>query len=144
MFSEDHMKKAEDSPSLGPAYFSGREFAERLMSTATGKELDGIAQDLSSKIYATLQSALQDHLINDTESSIQSHIWGSVDEMVRYLLAGEEWAIKRYVLNERYNAEKIRAAIARHIPDDVRNARIADLEAQVEKLRNDLKFYQNR
>lgn len=46
----------------------------------------------------------------------------------------------RYVLGQRYECEKIRAAIAKHIPEELQNARIADLEAENAKLKEDLEW----
>jgi hypothetical protein len=67
-----------------------------------------------------------------------------VDDTVRALLGGNEWALKRYALGARHDHGAIRAAVAKHIPAELQDARIADLEAEVDRLRKDLEWWRTR
>lgn len=83
-------------------------------------------------------------LWSDAEMNLQGKSWRMVDEIVRGILSGEKWLIERYALGDRYDCDKIREAVARHIPREIMQARIADLEAENERLRKDLGFARGR
>ena len=87
---------------------------------------------------------LQSSLLYDTEMNLQGEMWRMVDNCVQALLTGDSWALKRYALTDRHDGEKIREAVARHIPTELQDTRVADLEKEVMRLRNDLKFYRDR
>lgn len=80
----------------------------------------------------------------DTEYNAANAIRSMVNDTVKALLSGEKWAMERYPLAARYDAEKVRAAIAAHIPDDIAKARIADLEKQVADLSQRLEWARGR
>jgi hypothetical protein len=50
-------------------------------------------------------------------------------------MTGERWALERYTLGKYGDGEKARAAVAAHIPKEIQDARIADLEAENKRLR---------
>ncbi len=52
--------------------------------------------------------------------------------------------MERHPLAARYDAEKVRAGIAAHIPDVIAKARIADLEKQVADLNQRLEWARGR
>jgi len=83
-------------------------------------------------------------LLSDTESNLGLAMARMVDDTVRALLGGNEWALKRYALGGKHDCAAIRAAVAKHIPAELQDARLADLEAEVELLRKDLEWMRDR
>lgn len=68
----------------------------------------------------------------------------TVDDTVKALLSGKKWALERYCLGSRYDQDEVRRAIAAHIPKEIQDARIADLEAEVEKLNREIGYLRDR
>lgn len=129
---------------LGPHYFSSRRFCEKLMEDFDVEQLKPLVKAHVDGFSDKLWSLVQDALVSDTESNVQTHIRSTVDQIVKGILSGEKWVMDRYALGERYDCEKVRAAIARHIPRELQDARIADLEAELARVNTDLKFYKDR
>lgn len=144
MFTDAHLAEGEESPTLGPAYFCSRDVVERAMAGVQASDFKPLIDSFSKEFTDAVWRTVQDHLLSDTEMNLQGAMWRQVDDMVKHLLAGEKWAMDRFVLGARYDCERIREAVAAHIPNVLRDARIADLEAQLERMKNDLAFYQNR
>lgn len=144
MLTEEHIAKGIETPILGPAYFCSREVVERAMAGVQSSDFKPMVDGVVNTIADHIWEKVQDHLLSDTEMNLQGAMWTQVDDMVRHLLAGEEWAMKRFLLGERYNCDKIRRAVAKHVPKELQDTRIADLEAEVARLKNDLAFYRNR
>lgn len=131
------LEKGEEYPVLGPHYFAARKAAEEFMSGFVIEQFDPLIKKASDAFYESMLENIQASLLSDVESNIQSVIWHQIDESVRALLSGEKWAIDRYALGERYDCEKIRAAVASHIPAELQDARLKDLEAENKRLRED-------
>jgi hypothetical protein len=129
---------------LGPAYFASRRIVDAAMEQFMAKELEPLVKASVDQFYMKLQEAVETSLWEDSAWNLQNKMWHMVDEMVRHLLAGERWAIERYALAERYDGEKIRAALAKLIPQEIQALRIADLEAEVMVLRERLEMWQRR
>jgi hypothetical protein len=85
-----------------------------------------------------LWESVKDHLLSDTELNLQGSMWHQVDQIMQGALSGERWIMDRYVLGDKYDCGKARAAIAKHIGDELAAKRIEDLEAEVAKLKEDL------
>jgi hypothetical protein len=94
----------------------------------------------SDEFYRRASEMFDQYLLNDASCNLQNAIWHQIDESVKALLSGEQWALERYALGERYDHEKIREAIAKHIPNELRDKRIDDLEAEVKQLKESLRF----
>lgn len=122
---------------LGPAYFASRRVVEAAMRDFTNEHLKDIAKVATDSIYEKVQSAVEDHLWSDAEMNLQGKMWRMVDQVVQGILSGERWVVERYALGSRYDCEKARKAIAAHFEDEIAKARIADLEAEVERLKQD-------
>jgi hypothetical protein len=95
---------------------------------------DEIVKVVTDKIREKVWDDFRDYLVMDTEQNAAGAIRGMVTDTVKALLSGDRWALERYPLAASYDADKIRAAIAAHIPDEIAKARIADLEKQVADL----------
>lgn len=129
---------AEKFETLGPAYFAARRVVEAAMRDFTSEHLDGLAKTATDAIYEKLQEALEDHLWSDAELNLQGKMWRMVDQIVQGMLSGERWIVDRYALGPRYDCEAARKALSAHFEDEIANARIADLEAEIEKLKQDV------
>lgn len=143
MFEEKSLQDAEKYNTLGPAYFEARPIIERLMTNFEAEHFKPIVDACVKEFQCRMWDSVRDHLLSDTEMNIHGHVYRMVDDCVAAILSGESWAIQRYALGS-YNQEKARAAIAKHIPQELQDARIADLEKEVERLRSDLQFYRDR
>jgi hypothetical protein len=128
---------SKEYPTLGPAYYSANRFATEFVIGAEGEQFKPVVEKIVKDIHDELWTRVADSMVYSVESAVQSHIWQTVDSIVRHLLAGEKWAIKKYALGERYECEKIRAAVAAHVPKEIQDARIADLEAELTRVKSD-------
>lgn len=140
MITDAHVAEAEKFQTLGPAYFCSREVVERAMAGVQTSDLRPLLDAFVKQFSDAVWSGMQDHLLSDTEMNLQGAMYRQVDDIVKYMLSGEKWAVEKYALGDRYDCANVRAAIAKHLPDDIRNARISDLEAEVERLRKDNEF----
>lgn len=131
MFSEDDLKQGEATPVLGPAYFDARRVAEQVMSRFEVEHfkplIEKAAQDFEDRLWTDLQASL----LSDTEMNLQGEIWRMVDGCVNALLTGDRWALERFALGSRYEHDKVRAAVAKHITAELQDKRVADLEAEL-------------
>jgi hypothetical protein len=145
MFAEEDIKSGENALVLGPAYFDARRVAERAMANFEAEHFKPLIEKLSSEINDRLWSDVQNSLMCDLEMNMQGEIWRVVDNCVQDLLGAKRWALEKYVLSERYNGgEEIRAAVAKHIPVELQNARIADLERQLDQAKQDIESLRRR
>jgi hypothetical protein len=143
-FTDADILFAESHPVLGPEYSAARSFMEKFMVGWEDEHLkplaDAIAKEVADKIRDRVWDDFRDHLLSDTEQNAAGAMRGMVHDTVKALLGGKRWALDRYPMAERYDADEIRAAIAKHIPDEIAAARIADLEAELKKARDDLEW----
>ncbi len=144
IFTEHDLAEGLANPTLGPEYFAARSFMERTMRGFQDEHLkplaDAVTKTVTDQITEKVWEAVQDSLLIDAEYNVQNTIWRMVNETVKALLSGEKWAMTRYPLASRYDAERVRAAIAKHIPDELAQARIADLEAEIKRLQEQLEW----
>ncbi len=144
LITDADVNDAEGCETLGPSYFTARRVAEHVMKGFEDEHFKPLLDEFSKQFMDKLWSHVSDSLVMDAELNVQNYLWRTVDEVVKALLSGERWAVQKYALGERYNCDNVRAAIARHIPKELQDARVADLEATIERLTNDLKFYRDR
>lgn len=135
---------AERHHGLGPNYFAARAEAERFMASFQAEHFAPMIKKMAEEFHTKMQEDLEDHLLSDVECNLHTKMWHQIDESVKALLSGEKWALTKYALGARYECDKIREAIARHIPAELQDARIADLEAEIERLRKDNEVYRRR
>jgi hypothetical protein len=143
MFDKNSIEQAAKYPGLGPAYFEARVIVERQMAKFEAEHFEPLLKKFTDAFREKLWDDVRDHMLGDTEMNLQSHIYHMVDSCMHAILAGEQWAIERYAL-QKYDARKAREAIAKHIPAELQNARIADMEEEIARLRRDLEFYHRR
>lgn len=129
------LDKGADHPVLGPHYFAARQTAEEFMNSFEPKHFEPMVRKAADAFMEQAQDALEAWFLSNVESNLHSTIWRQIDDSVKALLGGERWALERYALGERYDCEKIRAAVAAHIPAELQDARCKDLEAENKRLR---------
>lgn len=136
-FSQEFIDEGAKRPVLGPAYFDARAVAKRIMEGFQADQFEPVLKSLVDEAYSKLLDAVQSHLMSDAEINIQGEIWRMVDASVKALLTGERWALERHALGDRYDHDKLREAVAKHVPVELQDKRIADLEAEVKRLADD-------
>lgn len=144
IITSDDIKTASNMQPLGPHYFSSRRFAEEVMKDVEMKFFDPALKKFSDDIYAAVLEKVGDWLASDSEANVQGHIWRTVDEIVRGVLSGEQWIMDRYALGSKYDCATAREAIARHVPKELQDARISDLEEEIKRLNETIKFLRQR
>lgn len=130
MTAED-IAEAEKYSSLGPAYFAAQRICKRAMVAFEAEHMKPLVEEFAKQVQDVLWDSVRDSLWDDTEMNLQGRMWDLVDRTVKALLTGEQWALERYALGSRYDCAAIRAAVASHIPTELQDPRIADLEAIV-------------
>jgi hypothetical protein len=147
MMTEEEAKAvlAEKWKGLGPVYFDAQIVAERFMEKFRSEHFKKLADDFADKFRDQLWGDIDSWLMEDTESNLQSSMQRMVEGAVAALLSGERWALERYVLlTSRYEGEKIRAAVAKLVPTEIQDKRIADLEAENADLKERLENARSR
>ncbi len=139
MFTEQELQEGQKYQALGPHYFSSRRIVEGAMQSLSDRDMQEVIKTFVDDAYRKLQQAVEDSLWSDAEVNLQNQMWRTVDEIVKGILSGERWAMERYALGPKYECDKIRKAVAKHIPDELAAARIADLEAELARVNEDLK-----
>lgn len=129
--------QAEGYPTLGPHYFAARKVAEEFMAKFEPEHFEPLIRKAADAFYTQMQESLEASLLSDVESNIHGTMWRQIDDSVKALLSGERWALERYALGTRYECDKIRAAIASHIPAELQEALVKDLEDENKRLRED-------
>lgn len=146
-YEERNLKTDEElcgeSPTLEPEYTRAHAFAEKLMREFEPEHFKPLIKRLTDAFSEALWDMLRDSLIDDTSRNVAGHIQDRIESSIEALLGGKEWAIKKYVL-EGYSREPIREAIAKAVPRELQDLRIADLEAEVKRLKESLEFHTRR
>jgi hypothetical protein len=141
---QEFIDQAKGYESLGPQYFAARKIAEAFMVQFQAEHFEALIEKAAGDFRQKMWDSLHDYLLGDTESNLHTSIWRQIDGSVEALLSGEEWALQRYALGSRYDHEKVRAAVAKHIPQELQDKRIADLEAQLAQAQENLRFARER
>lgn len=140
-FTDDDIEQGADA--LGPEYFAARRVSEAVMAKFEAEHLKPLVEKVADEFRDKLWDDLKDYIVGDTEMNVQSHICQMVEGTIRGLLTGEEWAMRRYPFCDYRDGEKIRKAIAEHSGDEVAKARIADLEKELKRLRENLEWHRS-
>lgn len=131
---------AESHKALGPAYEFAHRVCERQMEAFQDEHMKPLIDEAVKQFQEGLWDAVESHLWSDTEMNLQGKMWRAVDGIVEGILGGRPWVLNRFVLGESYNCEEIRKTLAGYVPRELQDARIADLEAEVERLREQLSW----
>lgn len=143
-FTDKDLAEGAEHLSLGPAYFAARRVCEKHLEAFEAEHMRPLIDAAAKEFTDKLWDSVRDHLWSDTEYNLQGQMWRMTDNAVQALLSGEEWAVKKYLLGERYDCAKARATVAALVPKELQDARVADLEAEVERLNKELRYYRER
>lgn len=138
----EDVEASEDYFNLPPTYFAFERVVEELLGS---KKIDAeaVAKPLVEEAYRQLRDAIEETLLSDVRYNLRSSMEGAVDDMLRGLMTGEKWLVKRYVLDvDRGRAA--REALVKLIPEEIIQGRISDLEKQVAALKEHLAYYKGR
>lgn len=142
-YGEENTRDAENHPTLGAEYFAARDVAERFMQAWQDEHAEKLAQEIIKPVLDVVQErvwdAFRDHLLSDTEYNIAGAMRDMVERSVRALLGGEKWANVKYIEYPYQEGQRVRAALAKLHSDPIKDGRIADLEAEVERLQEQLR-----
>lgn len=144
IFTLEDRENSDRYDSLGPEYFAARRMARRFMEAFGADNFKPLIDEFTKRFNDELWTGVVASLIDDTESNIQLETSRMVEGTVRAILSGERWALNRYVLASKYDSGSVREAVVKHIPKELQDARITDLEAEIAQLRSDLKYYRER
>lgn len=143
VFTADDIEKGQDV--LGPEYFAGRRISERFMAQFKDEHFKPLAEEFAKVFRDKLWTDIADWLLVDTESNVHNEIARMVEGTVQAIITGQKWALNRYALAARYgNGVELRAAIVKHVPAELMDARLRDLEAENAKLREDIRWFRDR
>lgn len=138
--NEDLHQATNGYETLGPGYFAARRMVERLMAGTEADPFQKVVEKVTDDLRDALYQYAEDRMRGDMESNLQWHLCDMLDSTVKALLTGEKWAMERYPLSTRYDAGDVRAACARHGGEPLLMQRIADLEKDVARLTESLRW----
>ena len=143
-YSPDIIADADKNPTLGAEYFAAREAAERFLSHWQEEHAEKLAEEIMKPVLDAVKErvwdAFRDWLLIDTEYNIHGAMTRMVEDSVKALIGGDKWANVKYISPEGYRTEKVRETLAKLYSDEIKDGRIADLEKEVARLEESLRF----
>lgn len=147
-YSAEITAKAEEHPSLGAEYFAARDHAERFLKEWQEEHAEQLAKDILKPVLDIIQDkvwdAFRDHLLSDAELNAAGAMRAMVESSVRALIGGEKWANVKYIEYPYREGQKVRETLAKMHSDPIKDGRIADLEKEVERLTEQLRWHRDR
>ena len=129
---------------LGPEYRASQRFAEGVMKGFQEEHLQPIIKMIIDQVTDKLWDVARDYLLADTETNVAGAVRDMVNQTVDALLTGKKWAMDRYLYADYSRGEDIRKAVAAHGGDELLMRRIADLEAELAKRDETIRFLRDR
>lgn len=143
-YSAEVTQDAESHPTLGAEYFEARDVANRFLShwqDEHAKQLnDAIMGPVLDMIREKVWDSFRDWLLADTEQNLQGEMRSMVERTVNALIGGENWARVKYIDMPYREGQKVRETLAKLYSDEIKDGRIRDLEAEVKRLEDLLRF----
>lgn len=143
-YSAEVTAEAERHPSLGAEYFDAKNAAERFLAHWKQEHAEQFAEAIVKPVLDIILDrvwdAFRDFLLEDTEQNVQNEMRDMVERSVRALIGGNKWANVKYLQTEYGDGQKIRETLAKLYSDEIKDGRIADLEKQVARLEEDLRW----
>jgi len=138
LITVEDVAKGKEYPSCGTAYFAAQRHADKIVEDLLGNELmqavvKAAADKVSDAAFDAVSSAIWDGAL---ERNMQTMAYQMVDSVVAAILSGNEMYARQYAL-DKYDQQGVRKAVAEMIGDEVAKMRIAELEAEVERLQKD-------
>lgn len=145
-YSDEITEQANDHPALGAEYFAARDAAERFLAHWKEEHSERLAAEIIKPLVDTIQDrvndAFRDYLLSDAEQNVQGEMRRMVEDSVRALIGGEKWAGVKYIGYPYREGQKVRETLAKLYSDEIKDGRIRDLEAEIERLSDRLKFHE--
>jgi ATP-dependent Lon protease len=143
-YSPEIVEQAESHPALGAEYFAARDQAERFMAHWKEEHAEKLAEEIMKPIMDTIQErvwdSFRDFLLSDTVSNVQNEMQRMVEKSVRALIGGQKWANVKYIEYPYDEGKKVRETLAKLHSDPIKDGRIADLEKEIERLTDQLRW----
>ncbi len=143
-YPDEIIADAERYPSLGAEYFAARNAADEFLTHWKEEHAEKLAEEIMKPVLDAVQErvwdAFRDHLLSDGRYNAQSEMARMVENSVRALIGGEKWANVKYISPAGYKTEKVRETLAKLYSDEIKDGRIADLEAEVARLKQSLEW----
>ena len=143
-YSAEITAEAEQHPTLGAEYFAARESVERYVAKFQEQHAyqlaEAIMKPVLDAVHEKVWGSFRDHLLSDTEDNLQTEMRRMVENSVRALLGGEKWASLKYIEYPYSEGQKVRETLAKLHSDPIKDGRIADLEAEVKRLTEQLEY----
>lgn len=135
LLADEDFAESEGCHALAPYYFSSRRIAEALCAEAITEEtMKAIAGKVAKEVSGAVFDAISDFLWDGgIENNMHLMADNLVDDALEAVVSGNKVLASRIALRT-YDPYGVRAAIAKLVPDEVLQARIADLEKEVERL----------
>lgn len=144
-YSQQITDEANKAPTLGGEYFAAREAARRFLAHWQEEHAEQLAKAIMKPVMDEIQErvwdAFRDWLLMDAEYNAHITMTRMVEDSVKALIGGEKWANVKYISPEGFNTEKVRETLAKLYSDEIKDGRIRDLEAEVERLKEQLRFH---
>jgi hypothetical protein len=143
-YTPEQTAKGNAHDALGAEYFAARDAVEAFMAHWQEEHAAKVAEEVIKPILDTIHErvndAFRDYLLADAEQNLQGAMRDMVEKSVRALLGGEKWANVKYIEYPYREGQKVREALAKLHSDPIKDGRIADLEKEVEALKQSLEW----
>lgn len=133
----------KDGSIIEPEYTRSHVIAEKIIAQFEAEQFKPLIKKIEDMVGEHLWDMVRDSLLDDTTHNIAGEIRDRVEKTIEALLGGNQWAVEKYILAQRYQRDEIRKQLAALIPEQLQDARIADLEKEVAKLKEDLQRERN-
>ena len=137
-YTEQETKDGEAFRNLGKLYFRSDNISRMIFDKL---EKEYFAKDVIKKaadmIYEYINDNLPEWLMYDGERNLSNHIKSAVEAEINDILSGNDSALK-YVSG--YRCKALRYYIVEKYADKLKNERIKDLEDEVSRLREALRY----
>jgi hypothetical protein len=143
-YASEATEWANEHQQLGAEYFVAREAAKRFLEHWQEEHAQQLAEAIMKPVLDAVQEkvwdAFRDWLLNDTEHNAHLTMTRMVEDSVLALIGGDKWANVKYISPEGHRTEKVRETLAKLYSDEIKDGRIADLEKQVARLEESLRW----
>lgn len=133
-------KDIEIGPILGPEYCASNRLAEAMLEKFDTEHLKPLVDKAADEFREKLWDDVRDWLLADTEQNVSGAVRHMVEQTVQALLTGRQWAMDRYPYADYSRGDDVRAAVCKHGGDTLMSRRVADLEAELAKRDETIRF----
>lgn len=147
-YTDEIIAEADKHPTLGAEYFAARKASDRFLAhwqeEHAAQLAEAIVKPILDTAYDKVLDVFRDFLLSDTESNVADTMRRMVEDSVKALIGGQKWANVKYIQCEYGDGQKVRETLAKLYSDEIKDGRIADLEKEVARLNESLRFAERR